>query len=143
VGFVYEILHFANLSDLLREFSARGLCYLIPRKQRLPQGKMRFDGLLDLVKGEAEFPPRASWSFTPELRSSGGNVATNGDEFFCEQGNKQFPVEPSARTTGIMLRHVTYQRKTLEPLEQQFDLPLSTVQFQNLSSRTSEASRED
>jgi hypothetical protein len=33
---------------------------------------MRFDGLLDLVKGEAEFPPRAGWSFTPELRSSGG-----------------------------------------------------------------------
>jgi hypothetical protein len=37
----------------------------------------------------------------------------------------------------------TYQRKTLEPLEQQFDLPPFTVQFQNLSSRTSEASRED
>jgi hypothetical protein len=35
------------------------LCYLIPRKERLAQGKMRFDGLLDLVKGKAELPPRA------------------------------------------------------------------------------------
>jgi len=36
-----------------------GLRYLIPREERLPQGKMRFDSLPDLVKGEPKFPPGA------------------------------------------------------------------------------------
>ncbi len=97
---------------------------------------MRFDGLLDLVKGEAEFPPGARWSFTLDCVALGGNVAPNADGFFCEQGDKQFPVEPSARTAGIMLRHVSYQHKTLQPLEEQFDLPPPTVQLQNLRRRT-------
>jgi hypothetical protein len=32
---------------------------LIPRRQRLLQGNMRLDGLLDLVQSKTEFTPRA------------------------------------------------------------------------------------
>ncbi len=46
--------------------------HLIPRTERLMQGNVRFDSLLDLVKRETEFTRRSTWSPAPRVGSPRG-----------------------------------------------------------------------
>ncbi len=50
----------------------KSLCNLIPGIQRLLQGEVRFDSLLDLAKRETEFTGRTTWSPTPRVGSPRG-----------------------------------------------------------------------
>jgi hypothetical protein len=46
---------FRQLKQSLARLFRKSLCNLIPRMERLMQGNVRFDSLLDLVKRETEF----------------------------------------------------------------------------------------
>ena len=53
---------FRQLEWSVARLFRKSLCNLIPRIERLLQGEVRFDSLLDLVKRETEFTRRTIWS---------------------------------------------------------------------------------
>jgi hypothetical protein len=56
------------------------------------QRQSRFNALLDLMEGEAEFTPPARRSVDWMECVLRGNSATNPDQFLGEEGDEQFPV---------------------------------------------------
>jgi hypothetical protein len=58
---------FRQLKESVARVFRKSLCNLIPRIERLLQGEVWFDSLLDLVKGETEIPRRTPWSPAPKV----------------------------------------------------------------------------
>ena len=84
---------------------------------------MRFDGLLDLVKGKAEFTPKTRSSPRLRVGSPRGNIAPDLDQFLCQERDKQFPIKPSAGTAVVPHGYVPQLGEALQSLEHQFNLP--------------------
>src|SRR6267143_5131551 len=61
---------FCQLKQSVARLFRKSLCNLIPRIERLLQGELRFDILLDLVKRETEFTRRTTWSPAPRVTNS-------------------------------------------------------------------------
>jgi hypothetical protein len=60
----------------------KSLCNLIPRIERLLQGEVRFDSLLDLVKRKTEFTRRTTWSRAPRVDSPRGKYRARCESIF-------------------------------------------------------------
>lgn len=62
----------SQLKESVARLFREGLCNLVPRRERLLQGEIRFDSLLDLVKRETKFTRRTAWSHAPRVGSPRG-----------------------------------------------------------------------
>ena len=60
----------------------KSFCNLIPRIERLLQGKVRFDSLLDLLQHETEFTRRSSWSPAARVGSPRGKYRAQCGSIF-------------------------------------------------------------
>ena len=67
---------FRQLKWSVARLFRQSTCNLIPRIERLPQGELRFDSFLDLVKRETEFTRRTTWSSAPRVGSPRGKYRT-------------------------------------------------------------------
>src|SRR6266567_8149369 len=134
-------LPFRQLKQSDARLFRKSLCNLIPRIERLLQGEVRFDSLLDLAKRETEFTGRTTWSPTPRVGSPRGNISPDADQFLCEESDKQFPIKPSAGTATLMLGHVPQLGEALQSLKHQLNLPTHTVRSQNVCRRTAGSGR--
>jgi hypothetical protein len=63
----------------------KSLCNLIPRIERLLEGEVRFDGLLDLVKRETEFTRRTTWASAPRVGSPRGKYRARCESIFVPE----------------------------------------------------------
>jgi hypothetical protein len=61
-----------QLKESVRRLFRKSLCNLIPRIERLLQGEVRLDSLLDLVKSKTEFTRRTRWSPAARVGSPRG-----------------------------------------------------------------------
>jgi hypothetical protein len=94
------------------------------KKERLQHGDLRFDSLLDLVKRETELTPGLH---RRELVFRGGNIASDTDQLLGKERDKQFSIEPGARTVILMLGQVAHLGKGLSSLKHQLNLPSHTL----------------
>jgi len=51
----------------------------------LPQGEVRFDSLLDMVKRETEFRRQTTWSRAPRVGIPRRNIASDVNQFFAPE----------------------------------------------------------
>ena len=73
---------FRQLKQSVARLFRKSLCNLIPRIERLLQGEVRFDTLLNLVKRETEFTRWTAWSPLPRVGSQRGKYRARCGSIF-------------------------------------------------------------